>query len=517
MRKIYLLLTFILCFNVLPAQSYDWVTPLRKGNHTLMTTTSGGTTYVYGFITDSVEFGSQTFYMSEGQNYIAAYNSSGDLLDAIQLDSIQVRDMTASLTSLYIAGNFASGGNVGATVLSGSDNRDAFYAQLDQDLNVTLVRTGTNDGTLDFFSSIDVDNAGNVYIGTGFTGDSLLVDGIYFTGRQSDSKGLLLKFDPAGNLVSSKSYQMTGNGGLSFTNIAVDEVTGDIFVSGDASDDADKDSVSFDGIWYKSVGFDNDFVARFSSAMTGEAVRNVTTIFQEGITDLELDGSGNPYISINQFVNGYVLEKLTSTLDTLWSTESSGSFYMGADDFIVSGGKIFVGGSFEGVGDFHGADSDTVTNESAFLVQLDTAGNFIDLRVLENNGFSEITGVGTDLPGNLYLSGHITDDTNFDTISVAAGNTITGFVARIPFGIFVGEKLNQVSEFAVYPNPAANMLMIEGVGINKMVRIFDHTGKLVNSFVTGSSLESADVTRLSQGIYLLQIEGEAKAVRFLKE
>ena len=59
---------------------------------------------------------------------------------------------------------------------------------------------------------------------------------------------------------------------------------------------------------------------------------------------------------------------------------------------------------------------------------------------------------------------------------------------------------NNTSEFNIYPNPAKDVLIIDG--IYNSVNIYDVFGKLV---LTTKSQKSIDITKLSNGVYMLEI------------
>lgn len=77
---------------------------------------------------------------------------------------------------------------------------------------------------------------------------------------------------------------------------------------------------------------------------------------------------------------------------------------------------------------------------------------------------------------------------------------------------------HQGQNITIYPNPVQDILNIETKQINTKVTIFDFTGKLIIS-QTISETGAIDVSKISAGIYFLQIENEGitQTQKFVKQ
>lgn len=77
---------------------------------------------------------------------------------------------------------------------------------------------------------------------------------------------------------------------------------------------------------------------------------------------------------------------------------------------------------------------------------------------------------------------------------------------------------NQNNNINIFPNPVQNILNVETKQINTKVTIFDYTGKLIQSQMI-SETGAIDVSKISAGIYLLQIENEGitSTQKFVKQ
>lgn len=90
---------------------------------------------------------------------------------------------------------------------------------------------------------------------------------------------------------------------------------------------------------------------------------------------------------------------------------------------------------------------------------------------------------------------------------------------EVPTTLVGTKNVSVAPAFEVYPNPATNYINIKGLNEMSTVRVFNAIGQQVMSVKADSDVMSIDVTRYSQGIYLLQVESNGKAVtsKFIKK
>ena len=73
-----------------------------------------------------------------------------------------------------------------------------------------------------------------------------------------------------------------------------------------------------------------------------------------------------------------------------------------------------------------------------------------------------------------------------------------------------------MSSITVYPNPTQDVLFIEGLKINDVVRVYSLEGKLLAmSEADNNGVVMLSVSNLSEGVYLLQVGVEI--VKFIKQ
>ena len=77
----------------------------------------------------------------------------------------------------------------------------------------------------------------------------------------------------------------------------------------------------------------------------------------------------------------------------------------------------------------------------------------------------------------------------------------------------------EVSNVALYPNPATNVLNIESTSMIEKVSVYNLLGQEVISQTPNSELVTLDVASLQVGVYVVKtsIDGNITSTRFIKE
>jgi hypothetical protein len=70
----------------------------------------------------------------------------------------------------------------------------------------------------------------------------------------------------------------------------------------------------------------------------------------------------------------------------------------------------------------------------------------------------------------------------------------------------------------MYPNPAKDVLYVQGLGNYKIIQIADANGNILQRQVVVSDMQPVDIHNLTPGIYILTLTGnsESKTVKFIK-
>jgi hypothetical protein len=71
----------------------------------------------------------------------------------------------------------------------------------------------------------------------------------------------------------------------------------------------------------------------------------------------------------------------------------------------------------------------------------------------------------------------------------------------------------------IYPNPASDYIVVNGLENNSMVKVFNVTGQQLFVRKASQNQMSIDLSGLNQGLYILQVESEGQILnsKFIKK
>jgi hypothetical protein len=309
--------------------------------------------------------------------------------------------------NIYVSGNFLCCNIVfGNDSTAGFGEHDLFIAKYDNQGNPLWIRSAGGDDE-EPVSSIDIDNAGNIYVTGYFRSDTMFFDSIQLyntdTGPLNTYDIYLAKYDSTGTLLWAKSF--LGNDNDLAEDIHVDN-TGNIFITGMFSSD--------------TTFFDNQLV---------------TTTVSEQIYIAKLDSDGN----------------------ALWAKKVGSSHAIGTSITSGQNGQITITGYFSG--NFIQFTGITVPNNCSssgcsdfYVATFDSLGNILWASGADGTGNGSVRGieVTNDSQGNILLTGtFVPSSITFDTI------TLNKFIGSPSFG---GDG------FIVKYDPAGNVLWAQRIG-----------------------------------------------------
>ncbi len=146
-------------------------------------------------------------------------------------------------------------------------------------------------------------------------------------------------------------------------------------------------------------------------------------------------------------------------------------------------------------------------NTSYFIVQRSTNGSTF-------NNIGSVQAVNTS--GNNEYS--FTDENPVNGINYYRlqmvdidGRTTYSFIIKIAFG--------NTSELQVFPNPAKNIITVNGLQNKGVIKIIAADGKLIRQIVVASNTSNIVISALAKGLYILQynVDGKMQHVKFVKE
>ncbi len=325
--------------------------------------------YITGFYTETVTFGSTTLNCTESGVFVAKLSPAGNWLWAVQPGMtgwVNAYGIACDLVGgIYLSGNFTNTATFGSETLTSAGQSDVFAAKLDTEGNWIWARRagGTN---WEESLGIAVKSMGSCVI----------------SGQFNDS-------------ASFGSTTLTSSGGS------------DAFVA----------SLSTTGVWQwakkaggtnfdacRSVCLDFDDNVCVTGVFSGSAAFGATTLSSVGSTDLyvaKLDPAGNWLWAVNP---------------------ATGNWAEGKDVCVNRASEIFITGNIAGTNGIPTLLAAKVDTDGDWLWTMDMPSN-----LGERCGY----GIGSDGDGNVLLAGNFSDSEYFAGTTLTSAGWTDGFLAKI--------------------------------------------------------------------------------------
>jgi hypothetical protein len=430
--------------------------PLGSSTGNAIAVDQTGNTYVTGRFAGTVDFDpanevsgdtltAATVTDSSGQvsnktnGFVAKYNADGSLAwvrafgNADDMGDIGSGIAVDGAGNVLVAGSFSGTVDFGGIGRTANGQSDGFVAKLDPDGNFGWVNR-VGGAYRDSLAGIAVDGDGNVYA----TGESWKTDS--FT--DTDIDAIVLKWNAAGSL--AWSHEVGGGASDRGAGIAVDG-SGNVFVTGEfrgtvdfdpgsgtfnLSSGGNKSSPSTAAYVLKlntdgGFGWARHFQADSSSSSAGRAIAvdgsgNVYTtgVFHGTVDFNPATGRKDVFKLTGQSQDVYAV-KLTPAGGFAWAKQVGGSGSDNVTGLTVDGaGAIYLAGTFSGTADFDpGSGSYLMTasgNYDAFVMKLDTAGNFNWAVQTAGPSIESAQGLAVDSAGNVRVTGGFSGTVDFD-------------------------------------------------------------------------------------------------------
>ncbi len=543
------------------SQKLNWLKGLGGINNDVayaITVDTFGNVYTTGSFEDKADFDPDTnnYYLTSNGSqgiYISKLDTSGNFVWAKSMGG-NSNDLGYSITvdifgNIYTTGwfqntiDFDPGANTHN--LTSEGNYDIFISKLNSSGNFIWAKTigGMSD---DFGSKIITDQFGNIYIIGYYRGNVDFNPGIesYYLNSTGTSDIFILKLDSQGNFIWSKSF-----GGLhidSGRSIAIDK-SGNIYATGTFNETADFDpsnsmynltskgnadififKLDYSGnfIWAKSIGglsidVGNSIVVDTSGSVYTTGYFYGTVDFNPNIGSYNLTSNGSDDI--------FIL-KLDDDGNFVWakaigSSNSDNSFALTLD----LSGNSYTTGFFQGITYFDSNDSSnylkSIGISDAFILKLDTNGNFTWVRSIGGKGGENGFGIALDLKGNIYTTGNFFSKAEYEPGSGSALLNSAGgvdvFVLKLNDGVTTNNEnvLINSDVFSIYPNPSVNVI---NINVNQDLLGFSYiitneTGKQLKKGKLMNSITQLDISQLMPSIYFIQIgEYRKKLIKVAK-
>jgi hypothetical protein len=325
---------------------------------------------------------------------------------------------------------------------------------------------------------------------------------------------------------------------------------------------SDIDQDSFGNIWVAGFSFQNsasfngldtiapftytEYVVKYNSAGIAQWVNFIQDITVQD-WQIETDNSGYAYLGGNLldstsfgslFANGpqWVYDFFVTRIDPdgnyIWLNEippgnTSGDATTGNTNFLScsNDGNTYITGFFRGTINFgNGVVLSTVNFHDLFVLSYDQDGEIQWAKAAGSSGYDTGCGIAADNNGNCYVSGVVSQNAVFDTISVTGGS-INLFIARLIYDNPVNVNDDLISEVLPaieyslgqnYPNPfnpSTVIIFHLPVSNDVTLKVYDVLGNEVATLVNeekqpgvyevefNTSSHSGNIQNLTSGVY----------------
>lgn len=428
-----------------------------------ITTDASGNVYVAGRFGGTVDFdpGAGIFNMTADgitDIFVSKLDAAGNLLWAKKMGSPSAEIDQANAIAVDSNGNVYTTGVYGgsADFDPGAGSfflpyyggwSDVFISKLDASGNFVWAKSinGTGDES---GGSIVLDNGGNIFISGAFSSNVDFDPGTgVFNMTTTQVSGFVLKLNNAGDFVWAK--QIGGAGSYLAGNLTV-APSGSIYLMGSVLDntiDMDPGTGTFS---VTPMGFIDACILKLNSSGNFVWAKQMGGIFSLGFgIKVALDGqenvlAGGVYVGSVDFDPGagvydlsstgsedIFLSKLDSAGNLIWAKTSAGAGSSIAEIYGMSTdvhGNVYTTGFFSSTVDFDpgtGTANLTAPTTDAFLMKLDSAGNYRWSKQIAGSGQSLGRSINIDASGNVYSTGNFIDTCDFDPNAAVANMVST--------------------------------------------------------------------------------------------
>jgi len=428
----------------------------------LLATDDEGNIYVAGnfnesIILDDIQLTSES---TTWPSFLAKLDPQGNVLWAQAIDAYatSITGIKVKGDYFYLVGNYVdtNGFNLGTFPIDAAES-DMFIAKFT--LNGTAIWAhNLNAGTSVNATSLDADAVGNVYV-SGSANGNVILNGETIEGY-GQNDGILLKFNSDGVLSWGRTFG--SEGGDTTTNVKADD-SGNIYVS--------------------------------TAAEASPFIINNQTI--------ELYGMRN-----------HIITKLDALGNYIWTKLVGGNIYdiFNSLELDSQGGIYATGHSFSTFFYENGQEEPFPVNSHHFVVLHMTAQGEVQwIKTNSVSSNSELYGMAMSNANELYVCGAYTDNIDLDGLT-ANSPVFSAVIAKLT-GETLGTTHNTITpKFAIYPNPAKNILNIT-TDENAPFTIIDMAGRTIAQ--GNIQAGTINVSSFPSGIYLLNINNTT--AKFIKE
>ncbi len=569
-RAVYFIFLFYVLTNTTYSQGGDFLWAQSIGDISAdrvvgegVITDDAGNIYSVGILRGSADFdpGPGVFNLSapNGHAFVQKVDSDGNFIWAKIIEGTNMYGFydigVDDAGNVHVSGTFLNSGDFdpgpGVFTLTANGNYDAFILKLD--VNGDFLWAKSIGGTYpESCNSHVIDHAGNVYL-TGRYFASVDFDpgpGVYNLTASTNGYAYVLKLDSNGDFVWAKSMEGSASSTVIGKDIKIDG-PGNAYIVGDFDGTVDFDpgvgvvnlisngdseifiqKLDVDGnlVWVKAIGGSGGdqgssiaLDASTNVIISGQFQHQVD--FDPGPNDFMLDTSPSNY-------GGYVL-KLDSAGNFGWAkgllTPGSGTI-IDYDLVTDASNNIFALGWFDNSFDFDPGSGSHIVNSTggaidAYLLKLDSLGNFVWVNVLAGTGREYFAEGAIDQQGNIISTGGFELTVDFDpgpnTHDLTSSGDYNFFLLKLSgCATSVGIAENDATQpIVAYPNPTSGVVTIDLEDIQDVtIKVLNMNGQVVYQQAQVNGMHQFELTA-APGVYTIEVSTATirKYVKLVKQ
>ncbi len=294
--------------------------------------------------------------------------------------------------------------------------------------------------------SIDLDNAGNIYITGNFRGSVDFDPGpaIETLSTEGAFGSFVAKYNDQGNFIWAKQFGGLGASGITAGKSLTVDYRGNILVTGIFTNAVDFDpgpgaymlypgnagsqhvfivKLSNDGqfIWARNFGGASSTCSGFGIKTDKSGNVYTTGTFQGSAIDNKVDFDPGPqtYFLLSTNIRNIFVSKLSETGNFVWAKQMVSNSSGESNSITVDdAGNVLATGYFSGTTDFDPGPAIfnlvASTELAMFVSKLNAAGKFIWAKKITGTDIIVGNSIKADRFGNVYVTGYFTADVDFD-------------------------------------------------------------------------------------------------------
>ena len=511
-----------------------------------VTIDANGNTYVAGWFSNTLTFGSTTLYDTsnnqESDMFVVKYNASGNPLWAKSaggtklggtIDNVPNSIAVDANGNIYVAGSFTGTSiTFGSSTLTNAGGYSAiFIVKYDTLGNTLWAKSAGGSGTGDDYAySVSVDKNGNAYVVGTFESPTITFGSTTLT--QAGIRDIfIVKYDTSGNPLWAKSAG--GNDSDEAFSVTVD-ANGNSYMAGYYG----STSITFGSTTFTNsnnihgLASTDIFIVKYDSsgnplwAKNDGVIGNATG--ENYAKSIAIDVNGNTYVAgfftshtitfgSTTLTNtgGYdmFIVKYDSSGNSLWAKSVGNASYVEANSVAVDkNGNTSIVGWFNNPTMTIGSTTLTNTgNRNMFIVEYDASGNPLWAKSAGGTStYGVANSVTVDANGNAYVVGFFqSSPISFGTNTLTISSAYDMFIAKLCGSSCTTDIMehNMETDFYIYPNPTNGLLNLQMSQVeNAQIKIYNVFGECIYQNISTSSNQLIDLSSQADGIYFINIK-----------